>query len=1274
MDNLRKKLITAIVLICVLVLALVVLRGCGTDSGSEASDVYTAGTVQTEIVDPYADAARAYIWPLYEGEDAAFAADMTILETSVQEAAAAKKSNDNSYTKEVVVEVEESGLYKIAVAYQNKAPEAAVPTAAPAADAAAAQPAAEATAEPAYVAKDTTVEIAIDGATPDEALNAVVLPSSENVAFVTLKDAAGEDLVLRLARGTHVVRVYAKEGGIVVPEAKAEAVETFPSTAVITVPENAQYALVLQYANHEGHNGASTVELLIDGKAPFTEMQAHELPAAAESAEMLLTDADGEAYMFCLTAGEHTVGMNASAGSVHVTGVTVKSLQLPVYAGEDVRFEQTLALALGQSGEMTVTAPEDGRYQLWLDYINTVDTTLPTEMTVLIDGEVISEEMQRVKLNSEWVDQYYTTGVRDYATDRYGNEIATEPEALKEVRSAGISDSTARTADPMLIPLTAGEHVISFSVQDGGVELSALTLKAPATIAPYVQGDASGKNIIVIEAEDIHSRSESSIRGAGEFSAELSPYSNDNRLINFLDGASFDAAGDIVTWKFNVAETGWYNLGAFYRQSARADFPTYVDIYVDGVIPTAGAQRVAFPYTTSFSHMQAKTAGGDNLTLYLEKGDHTLSFRINSEHLTPTYKAIDYLLEEINDLSNDVKSIVGGATADPYRDYNMLKNFPDLVDRLTYWSDMAADQVDYSKQFAAGGSGSAFSSMTLCADQLARLAEEPENLPRRMSEFSTGANSAARMLAQQLTDMAINDLSIDQIYLYQNSAKLPAKPNFFQDMWAGVERFFSSFTTQDYVAGGSETTWKDEDGTEHPVIQVWVGRSRQYVELMQQMADTEFYEETGIRVNLSLMPDANKLVLANAAGTAPDAVLGLQYVVPSYLNIRGALYDLTQIEDIANADGTVTPGFGAVAQRFSSGLFIPYTLKDGVYAMPETVNFWVMFYRKDILESLQIEVPDSMDQVKLILPELQRRSMNFYFPTAGMVGTKVFPGTLPLILQSGGSIYAETIGDTTLDSEISLQGFREMTELFTIYNMPTDVPSPGFYQQFRDGTLPIGVADLGTYNLLLNAAPELDGLWDIALFPGLTNAEGEVERWTTGGAETMAIMTAAQDHGRVDEAWKFLEWWSRRDTQSNFGNLLQSTYGSEYIWPTANTEAFAQLPLRSAHKQVIIEQMEWMTEAPWVLGTYMLERELSNAFISVTADGVEARRAMDTAVKRINRETYRKLEEFGYYKDGQMLEDFPTPSAEVVEKIIEEYNAAHGVVPAANTAEEGKAE
>jgi len=926
---------------------------------------------------------------------------------------------------------------------------------------------------------------------------------------------------------------------------------------------------------------------------------------------------------------------------------------LPVYTGEAVKTDTALSLPLGAAGEVTVTAPEDGQYEIWLSYVNTTTSTLPTEMTVTIDGQVLCAEMQRVKLNSVWVDD----GV--FPVDRYGNEIATTPWQAEGILEAGICDSTYRTAEPMLFELTAGEHVIGFSVQDGGMELSAVTLKAPVAVPEKQTGDASGDALIVIEAEQIAARNESSIRGAGEFNARLNPYSNDYRKVNFLDGASFDEAGDMVTWRFTVEESGWYNLGAYYRQSARADFPTYVDIYVDGVIPHQGAQRVAFDYSTSFTHMQAM-AGEEALKLYLEKGEHTLSFCINSAHLTPVYETIDVLLEEINDLSNDVKSLMGGATADAYRTYNMVKNFPDLVERLNGWAQRCEDSVAYIKQFSSVDSGAAFSSMTLSADQLRRLAEEPEDLPRRMSEFSTGSNSAARMLAQQLTDMAVNDLSIDQIYLYQDGAKLPVKANWAENLWAGVERFFTSFVKEDYSAGAAtETTWVDENGKEQPVIQVWMGRSRQYVETLQNMIDTQFTPATGIKVNLSLMPDANKLVLANAAGTAPDVVLSLQYVVPSYLNIRGALYDLTQFED-----------FGEVAQRFSSGLFIPYILKDGVYAMPETVNFWVMFYRKDILEALQIEVPDSMDEVKLILPELQRRSMNFYFPTAGMTGMKVFPGTLPLILQAGGSIYAEQIGDTTLDSEVSLKGFREMTELFTVYNMPTDVPSPGFYQQFRDGTLPIGVADLATYNLLLNAAPELDGLWDIALFPGLTNEDGEVERWTTGGAETMAIMSAAEDHGRLDESWTFLKWWSSAEIQSQFGNLLQSTYGSEYIWPTANMEAFSELPLRSAHKQVIIEQMEWMTEAPWVLGTYMLERELSNAFISVTADGVEARRAMDTAVKRINRETYRKLEEFGYYKDGVMLEEFPTPTVDVVDSIIDAWNAAHPE----NNAKEGTAQ
>lgn len=930
----------------------------------------------------------------------------------------------------------------------------------------------------------------------------------------------------------------------------------------------------------------------------------------------------------CLAESESW--MTFSSGTENQYNQVQANYSLPNYAGDPVESEASLTLEVGDRGEATITVPEDGLYELWLTYRNTTQSALPTEMAVTIDGALPFYEMQRVKLKSLWVDD------GEFPVDRYGNEVATTPYSADVDQTVGITDSAGRIDRPFLFELTAGEHTMGFEVKDGAVAISAITAQAAKVVPDYAPGSAAGKALIVVEGERIASRDKSSIRGAGEFTPELNPYSVETRLINHLDGASFDTAGDTVTYAFTAEEEGWYQLGFYYRQTGKTDFPVFVDVRIDGELQSEEARAVAFDYTTSFRLMTVGDSQGEPQRFFLSKGDHTVTFTINCAMLTPVYETVDELLSAINGLSLEITRLTGGDTSDKYRDYHLLSYIPNLVELLEGWANQCDEAVAAMAAYTGAANMGVFSNMTLCADQLRRLAKEPEDLPRRLSELSTGSNSASRMLAQQLQDLAVNDLAIDQFYFYQTEAQLPGKVNFFESTALSVSRFVASFSAQDYAASSADS--------DH--LQVWVGRSRQYVELLQNMIDTQFTPETGIVVDLSLMPDANKLVLANAAGTAPDAVLGLQYVVPSYLNIRGALYDLTQFED-----------FGEIAQRFSSGLFVPYILGDGVYAMPETVNFWVMFYRTDILDALNIEVPNSMEEVKLILPELQRRNMNFYFPTAGMVGTKVFPGTLPLILQSGGSIYADTVSDTTLDSEASLNGFREMTELFTVYNLPTDVPAPGFYQQFRDGTLPIGIADLSTYNLLLNAAPELDGLWDIALYPGLTNEDGEVQRWTTGGAETMAILSQTE---RPDDAWTFLKWWSSEEVQSRFGSLLQSTYGSEYIWPTANTAAFASLPLKSSHKQVIMAQMEWMTEAPWVLGTYMLERELSNAFISVVTTGTDARRALDTAVKRINRETYRKLEEFGYYKDGVMLKEFPTPNASVVEKLVEEARQKEG--------------
>jgi len=258
---------------------------------------------------------------------------------------------------------------------------------------------------------------------------------------------------------------------------------------------------------------------------------------------------------------------------------------------------------------------------------------------------------------------------------------------------------------------------------------------------------------------------------------------------------------------------------------------------------------------------------------------------------------------------------------------------------------------------------------------------------------------------------------------------------------------------------------------------------------------------------------------------------------------------------------------------------------------------------------------------------------------------RVFPGTMPLILQNGGGFFGDTIGPSMLNSEASLEGFTMLTDLFTVFNMPIEVPFPGFYQEFRTGTLPIGIADVGTYNLLMNAAPELDGLWNIATFPGLVQPDGSVSRYTTGGDTSSIIFSSST---MQDEAWQFLDWWSSDEVQSDFGTTLVALYGTTFLWNSANRVAFSQLPIPGAHREVILRQTEYMVEVPWVPGTYMVERELSNAFNSVVINGMNPRRAMDIAVIRIDREVGRKLEEFGFTRGGEFVRDFVTPCASIL--------------------------
>ena len=894
---------------------------------------------------------------------------------------------------------------------------------------------------------------------------------------------------------------------------------------------------------------------------------------------------------------------------------------------EDTRgYEQGTVLDVHAGDAVTLTAdiPETALYAIRFDYYSYDDSVLPVEFSMTADGEYPFYECRNIKLRSTW------TPKAEKSYDRYNDEVVTVPDKAMQWERGFLSDSSGRRSGALLTELEKGTHEFGFKIKSGSFLLGAVTFCAPPQIKEHeTPGSAAGNGIITIEGESYTCVNESSIHAMADHDTKVTPFKTTDSELNAIDPASFDTAGQSITYTFTAPADGWYHIAANYSQSDKTDFPVFVDVSVDGEIPDTSFRACPMAYTSDYRTADLTDEEGERLCLWLEEGEHTLTFTISLEPICYILESVEEIMAGVNDLALEITK-VAGTNSDKYRDLKLSRYIPGLEDTLRGYADRLTELESSARHFSAKKKNvAAMSSMLIAANQLRSLADEPDEIPYRIGELSSSSNSVDQYLANTIDALLKNGIAIDRIWVYQEGAELPKAPGFFKSAGMSIKRFFASFFDQSYSAAHTDP--------EH--LQVWVNRSSQYVQVMQKMIDEYFTPETGIEVDISIMPDQYKLVLANSSGNAPDVATGINYTIPYELAIRGALVDMAQY-----------PDFRETAQVYEPGFFLTGTIGDGVYSMPETMNFWVLVYRTDVLEKLGLEAPDTMQDVVDMLPELQMRGLNFYYPTAGMRAMRNFHGTTPLLVQNGGALYSGSAQDgTTFGSEASVKGFTTLTDLFTVYNMPVDVDN--FYQHFRNGDLPIGICDFGMYNLIANAAPELAGSWDISVVPGTVQADGTIDRSTCGCAESTVIFKSNED--RQAKAWEFIKWWSSTDVQAEFGQTIQICNGDEYLWPTANTEAFAQLPLDSDHKQVILEFASNVVDVARVPGTYMLEREMSNAFNSIVVDGDNAQTRIDSAVKVIDREMERKLEEFGYTdSDGNTVREYVIPDIDRVKTIL----------------------
>lgn len=887
---------------------------------------------------------------------------------------------------------------------------------------------------------------------------------------------------------------------------------------------------------------------------------------------------------------------------------------------------QVLKLSTDDKFELEIDVPEDGLYYLGFRYYSYDESILPISLGLQVDGNYPFYECRTMKLQTTWKLN------EKPSRDRYDNEVVTVPQKVYQWESEYLMDSGYRHSDPLKMELKKGKHTLNIDVKEGNFLMGNLVLEAPSAPQAYTGSEkADGAELITIQGERYQTTNDSSIHGVAEYDTSVDPYEVKDTVLNTLDSDSFNTAGQRVTYSFEVKKEGNYNIAANYRQSEKTDFPVFVDVAIDGVIPNEAFRSYAMPYSTNYSRNTMTDADGNNLTVHLTPGQHTISYTISMDPICYVMEQLDTIMSDVNDLALEITK-VAGTNADKYRDLQLSRYIPGIEDTLFGYADKLAELEQSAVKWSDSDKNVAvMSPMLIAAGQLRSLGENPDEIPYRVAELSTSMNSVNHYLAQAIDNLIENGLAIDRIYIYQDDADVPEGPGFFKSCMMNIQRFVASYTDQAYSASNTNR--------EH--LQVWVNRSSQYVQIMQKMIDEKFTPKTNIDVDISIMPDQYKLVLANSSGNAPDVATGINYTIPYELAIRGALVDMTQYDD-----------FKQSANNFYPGFFLTGTIGDEVYSMPETMNFWVLFYRTDVMEKLGIAVPETLTDVIDMLPTLQMRGLNFYYPTAGMLLMRNFHGTTPLLVQNGGSLYNPTANEgTALGSQSTVNGFTQLTDLFTVYNLPVNVDN--FYQHFRNGDMPIGIADYATYNMLTNAAPELASSWEIALAPGTKKEDGTIDRSVCGCAESSVIFKS--DPEREKKAWEFIKWWSSNEIQAEFGQTIQITYGDEYIWPTANMNAMAQLPIESNSKKVIQETAKNVVDVPRVPGTYLLEREVSNAFNDITVNGSSLQTRVDKAVKSVNHEFDRKLEEFGYNdSNGNVIKEYNIPTLESVTKLLEQ--------------------
>ena len=685
--------------------------------------------------------------------------------------------------------------------------------------------------------------------------------------------------------------------------------------------------------------------------------------------------------------------------------------------------------------------------------------------------------------------------------------------------------------------------------------------------------------------------------------------------LNTIGGEKWTVAGSTLAWEMQVEESGMYEIRLRCRQNYSQGFYATRSLKINGETPFMEAENLRFVYKRGWQVVALGDTDGVPYTFYFEAGKtYTISLTVSLGDFAALLGRTTDCIRALNDIYRQLLMIMS-ASPDGYRDYNLDELIPETIEEMRLQAaelDGIADQV----LSVSGEAGSDLESLRKLAIQLRTFAKDTGKIASNFSFFKD--NIAA--LNDWVAEAAARPLDLDTIQLAAPGSDMPpADAGFFSRLWYGVKMFFASFF-EDYTSLDALSAETDE------VITVWAVSGRDQASIYNDMIRS-FYQPLsaqtyGKTVGVQLQIVAADTILPSlATGNGPDVLMGAGVGQPVDFAMRKVLVDLRELAPEAELD--------EVLSRFQESAYVPFTYENGLYALPEQQTFQMLFYRSDILEQLGIaaptlEEPWTWDDILYCLPTLQKNNMSILMETGANANTNGLGSFAMLLYQRGGSFYTDDFTATALDTEVAVETFRYWTDLYNRGGLPAIF---NLANRFRTGESPIVIADYTLYNTLMVSAPEIKGMWDMAMVPGTRREDGTVDH-SCYSSSTGVVLLASSEH--KEAAWDYMKWWTSADAQTYFGKEMESLLGASARYPTANLEAMGNLDWTSRTFRMLTSQAKWAKAVPEVPGGYYLPRYINNAFRTATRETnrMDARESILTYAQVINDEIRQKRKEF----------------------------------------------